>query len=241
MGLAWYLFPINDEIKQAAQKLLKKRGVGGYAKLREIVDGKRKYVDVRWWREVNGVAPEQVMAEQEKKFKAKLDAIKAMADPARNPNEHQPRAAEAALAKAQAAGPPKTPHLRSAPGLEEYDRQRQSARARVRPLPSADEMAEMFRARQNRTNAKTRKDGSMRNTATKPRPQSLLNTASPNKPKPSLNTTKPKSATKPKPEPLNTKPKSDRNRDRHRPGYMREYLREYMRRRRAAQRAAQKD
>jgi hypothetical protein len=89
MALASYLAPINDEIKQAAQELLKKRGVDGYAKLRQIVSGKRKYVDVRWWREVNGVASEQVRAKQERDYQDKLEAIKAMADPARNPSEHQ--------------------------------------------------------------------------------------------------------------------------------------------------------
>jgi hypothetical protein len=210
--------PVSDEIVQAARELFKKPGPDRN-RLSRIIFGEVKSVEVEWWRAVNGVARYQAIKAQEKKFKGKLARIKAMADPALNPNEHQRKVAETMLAKAEAAGPAKAPHI-SAPGLEEYDREEAWFLAAM-----ARENARMDAVFKAATAA--RRDGATQNTSTK-----LL-----------LNTTKPRAAagTKPKPEPpLNTtkKPRSaDRhkepNRDRHSPGYMREYMREYMRRRRA--------
>jgi hypothetical protein len=184
--------------------------------LRGIVNGKIKSIDVDWWRAENDVGAHQLDAKLEKEFKKKLDKIKAMADPARNPNEHQRRSAEAVLAKFQAAGPAKATRAPSAPGLEEYDRER--ARRR-RPHLSLDELLK----------ARTKRQGAPMRHATR-----------------AINTTKSKSKTEPVNTPAPKKPRTaDRhrepNRDRHSPGYMREYMREYMRRRRAAvARAARK-
>jgi hypothetical protein len=97
-------------------------------KLRQIVTGKVKTVDVDWWRKIHGVTRQQVTAKQDKDFRKRLDAIKAMADPIGNPNEHQRRMAEEMLAKVQAAGP-KVVQIRPAPGLEEYDREEARMRA----------------------------------------------------------------------------------------------------------------
>jgi hypothetical protein len=114
--------PVNDEILQAARELLSKRPGADQTKLRQIIDGKVKSVDVDWWREQNGVERRRQVERLQEKYNAKLDSIKAMADPARNPNGPQRRIAEAALAKLKAEGPPKL-RMRSAPGLEEYDRE----------------------------------------------------------------------------------------------------------------------
>src|SRR5262245_23805241 len=106
--------PVNDAIVQTARELLK--GPSAYRdRLRGIVSGKIKSIDVAWWRAENGVAPHQLDAKLEKEFKKKLDKIKAMADPARNSNEHQRRSAEAALARFQATGPAKLKRTPSAP------------------------------------------------------------------------------------------------------------------------------
>jgi hypothetical protein len=232
MGLAWYLFPVNDKILAAAQELLKKPGADR-AKLRQIINGKAKNVDVRWWREENGVAAAQAAAKLEKAFEKKLAAIKAMTDPARNPNAHVRREAEAALARVQAAGPPKAARLTSAPGLEEYDREqarRKAAADRVHV-----KMDEAIKAARARRDAAMRKAAAVNTTRPKQASAKPVNTTT-TKPRPTVNTT-----TKPRPTVNTTTPKKPRtadrhrepNRDRHRPGYMADY----MRRRRAAQRA----
>jgi hypothetical protein len=221
--------PVNDKIVQAAQELLK--GPSAYRDtLRRIVNGKVKSVDVDWWREENGVAPGHVSYKSKVAFEKKLATLKAMADPARSPNEHVRREAEAAFARVQAAGPPKPSHTRSAPGLEEYDRQEAQRRAEGRAR--MERMDEAIKA------ARARRDAAMRNAAVnttkskpEPKPEPVNTTTS--KPGPSVNTTKAKS----KPEPsVNTttakKPRSaDRhlepNRDRHRPGYMVDYMRRW--------------
>jgi hypothetical protein len=122
--------PVNDTILRAARELIElptgelhKRAGRNVkpSRLRQIVNGKAKSVDVEWWRKLHGVHSKQETAKQEKAFQKKLDAIKAMADPISNPNEHQRRMAEEMLIKVQAAGP-KAAQIRSAPGLEEYDR-----------------------------------------------------------------------------------------------------------------------
>jgi hypothetical protein len=129
--------PVNDAIWQAARELL----YGGpyRDRLRRIAEREVKSVDVDWWRAVNGVTRRD--REQEKKFKAKLARIKAMADPKRNSSEHQRKVAEAVLAKVEAAGRSKAPHA-SAPGLEEYDREEarqraaQTTKPRLQPPPA---------------------------------------------------------------------------------------------------------
>ena len=97
---------MNDKMVHRAQKLLagfKCCSSADHKKLREMVRGKVKSVGPEWWRKIN-----------DKANKPKLDKIRAMADPARNPSEPQRRVAEAMSAKEQATSPP---------GLEEYERQ----------------------------------------------------------------------------------------------------------------------
>jgi hypothetical protein len=213
--------PVNDEIVRAARELLE--GPSGYRSLlRKIVNGQVKTIDADWWRSENGVTPWQLDKKQEKGFNAKLEKVKVMADPARNPNAHQRQVAEAMLAKMEAAGPPRVSDV-SAPGLKEYDRRHKAEMAAQRAY--MDAAFKHAKARWDAEQAAAVNTANPVNT-TKPRP------ATRPKPKPSVNTTK-----RAKPEPVNTiKPKqADRhlepNRDRHSAGYMREY----MRRRRAEQ------
>jgi hypothetical protein len=96
--------PVNDKMLQTAQELIKySRSIDHRAKLRRIINGEVKHIGSEWWRQVNDAAN-----------KRKLEKIRPMADPARNPNEHQRRVA---LAKQEAILAAPTP------GLEEYDRQ----------------------------------------------------------------------------------------------------------------------
>jgi hypothetical protein len=106
---------INEAIRAAARELLDREDLNSddRRKLRAIAAGERKRIAPDWWRAVTGHTKEDAKA----KDLARLDAIKAMADPARNDNEHERKVAETMLAKHA----PKKP--RSAPGLEEYDRE----------------------------------------------------------------------------------------------------------------------
>jgi hypothetical protein len=88
------------------------------SRLKAIADGTRKLIDVDWWREVHG--PQYIHWPDLRDTvdnRAKLEKLKALADPKRNPNEHERKAAEAKLASFK----PKTPP--SAPGLEAFDRE----------------------------------------------------------------------------------------------------------------------
>jgi hypothetical protein len=125
--------PITDAIRRAAQDLLEYKGerLGTDTKrrLKAIADpaSGRKVIDPDWWREVFGekyVHTRNPMDNAESR--AKLAKIKAMADPARNPNEPQRKVAEEMAAKFK---PPKPP---SAPGLEEHDRMVERRREAVR-------------------------------------------------------------------------------------------------------------
>ena len=112
--------PVNDKILQRARELFE----SGMREFHRIISGEVKSVDVEWWREVNGVARHQIVRQLEIKAKRKLDKldkIRAMTDPARNPNAHERRVAEATLVKLQAMPLPMPTSLPSAPGLEEYD------------------------------------------------------------------------------------------------------------------------
>jgi hypothetical protein len=116
-------------------------------KLRQIISGKVKSVDVDWWRWENGVTKHQVDVKAERDHDKRLAALKAMADPARNSNAHERRAAKAALARAEAAGPP-SGRLSSAPGLEEFDREQ--ARQRAFYQAQYDEIIKTVRERKAR-------------------------------------------------------------------------------------------
>jgi hypothetical protein len=230
--------PVNDKIRHAAQQLLNRNPAWLYspdrARLRKIVSGELQSVDADWWRKLHFVTRRQVEGRLKDKAERKLRKIKAMADPALNPNEHQRRVAEATLTKHQAKLQAEIDGVRppSAPGLEEYDR----GHAKRRPprLPSLDELLKARAAR--------RKAPAPVNT-TKPKPEAVWPTIPfsvdgyrrhTQKPAP-VNTTKAGSC-------VNTTTKKPRtadrhrepNRDRHSPGYMRDY----MRRRRAATRRA---
>jgi hypothetical protein len=84
---------ITDRIREAARELLMKPPptLNSYdiRRLKGIADGSYKRLDVHWWRRVHGVAHKAVNM-------AKRAKIAAMADPARNDNEH-PRAVAAAM------------------------------------------------------------------------------------------------------------------------------------------------
>lgn len=213
--------PVNDKIVARARELLQHEGPRSdnwwpdRGRLRRIVNGTAKTVEVSWWREENGVTPRQVTAKSKKDWEKKLAGIRAMTDAAANPNEHSRRVAETKLAELEAAGPP-MPSMRSAPGLEEYDREE----ARMREAIARSNAAAW------RAIDEAHRREAARSASTKP-----VNTtkAEPGaKPRPAtdgVNTTKPK---KPRSADRHLEP----NRDRHRPGYMREY----MRRKRAAER-----
>jgi hypothetical protein len=114
--------PVNDKIVQTAQKLLARTYTFDRPKLRRIVSGELKSVDVDWWRQQNGVAHWQLVRRLERGAEPKLRKIRAMADPAMNPNKHQREVAEATLAKMQAKlqAEIRAIHLPLAPGLEDY-------------------------------------------------------------------------------------------------------------------------
>jgi hypothetical protein len=212
---------VSDRIVARARELLEKPAHKGWqdkGRLRQIINGKHKSIDVDWWRKENGVTERQLTAKTEESFAKRLAALKAMTDPARNPNRHERLAAEAAFAKLKAAGPP-TAQMRSAPGLEEYDRE--TARARAAHKAHLDAAFKFAKARWDAEKAASV------NTAAKPKPDTT------DKPKPDANTTKPRPTAKPAKKPRTADRHLEPNRDRHRPGYMREYM--------ARRRAEQKD
>jgi hypothetical protein len=63
--------------------------------LEAIISGKRKLIDYNWWKKVHGDVDAKL-----------LDKMAALADPARNPNEHERKVAAAKLAAAKAKRPP---------------------------------------------------------------------------------------------------------------------------------------
>jgi hypothetical protein len=95
------MIKVTDEIRSAAARLLRAQsGFDGYDLkcLEAIANGKRKRIDGCWWREVHGEVA-----------RVKLDKISALADPTRNPNEHERKVAETKLAQARAHRPPGLP------------------------------------------------------------------------------------------------------------------------------------
>jgi hypothetical protein len=85
------------------------------AQLQKIVDGKLKSVDVVWWRSFHGKIDEERAA-----------AIAAMADPTRNPNEHERKVAAVKLAALKA----------KAPGLEAYEAELAAYEASIKRVPA---------------------------------------------------------------------------------------------------------
>ena len=136
--------PVNDKIVQTAQKLLARTYTFDRPKLRRIVSGELKSVDVDWWRQQNGVAHSQLVRRLERGAEPKLRKIRAMADPAMNPNKHQREVAEATLAKMQAKlqAEIRAIHLPLAPGLEDYDHPQ--AHSQATTSRANTKMREMF-------------------------------------------------------------------------------------------------
>ena len=96
-------------------------------RLEAMVDGKRKLIDARWWRDVHGDVDRALLAK-----------IAAKADPARNPFEHERAVAEAKLAAAKARRPPGIPPPPPPlPDLAELVRQREmKQRKKTKTSPS---------------------------------------------------------------------------------------------------------
>jgi hypothetical protein len=215
--------PVNDKILARARELLAltrplpgNRYFPDRRKLRRIISGEAKRVDVDWWRKENGVSKRQVDAKAEQDYKKKLAALDAMADPARNSNAHERQAAQAARAKVEAAGPP-LGRLTSAPGLEAYDREQARRRAFYRA--QYDELMKAMQERVAREAATRAKPKAARalsvNTTRKPKTGSSVNTTKPAKPGKGK-----------KPQPRSADRHREPNRDRHAPGYMRDYMRQ---------------
>src|SRR5262249_21010473 len=116
------MLKITDEMREAACKLLQQprptgRRLDGSdrAVLKAIAFGERKLIDGAWWKDVHNVVD-----------RGKLDKLQAMADPARNPMEHERTVASRKLAEFKARRPPglhpEPPPLPET--LDEWDRDR---------------------------------------------------------------------------------------------------------------------
>jgi hypothetical protein len=156
------MLKITDAMREAARKLSRDREVkldgSDRALLRAVAEGKRKLIDGWWWSNVHKVVG-----------RVKLDKLQAMADPARNPMEHERAVASRKLAGFKARRPP---------GLM------------PEPPPLPETLDEWDRDRWRRN--PSRKGGGV-NTNTKPKPTpTLVNTMPKPKPKPKPVNTKPK-------------------------------------------------
>jgi hypothetical protein len=73
---------VTEEIREAARKALQNPGLkidrSDRDRLTAVSEGKRKQIDALWWKEIHRVVG-----------RSKLDKLAEMADPARNPNEHE--------------------------------------------------------------------------------------------------------------------------------------------------------
>jgi hypothetical protein len=95
--------PITEAMRTVAKKISSRETLrsADMRRLQAIMSGKQKKVDAEWWRGIAG-----------SETSARADQLAAMADPARNPNQHEREVAAAMLRKERAKGI----------GLEEYDR-----------------------------------------------------------------------------------------------------------------------
>jgi hypothetical protein len=95
------MLKITDEFRAAARKLLHEPGAKldwhDRDVLAAIAAGKRKLINASWWSGVHKVID-----------RVKLDKLRAMADPARNPMEHERAVADRKLAEFKARRPPGT-------------------------------------------------------------------------------------------------------------------------------------
>jgi hypothetical protein len=240
--------PVTDEIREAARRLTPSR----YAKLRlprdaegfprqflheahpelkdpyrfwedtwkldAIANGKQKTIDPDWWRRVHR---DSDRADNN----AKRDKLAALANPKRNPNEHERRVAAnmlAQLTEAQSAPP----------GLEEHYLREEEATLRLEQRAMRKVARGDYYLTRNEQNALERAKRRAKREAEEEADglDALPGTAADGvktAPLAAPQIDRPASGVKHK----------DRHRnkgDRHRPGYMRAYMRDYMRRRRAA-------
>jgi hypothetical protein len=131
-GLTMATIPITDAIRAAARDLLARDGerLSYHQKrsLEAVADpaSGRKVIDVDWWRLLHGVHPQQAESKAKAKDRQRIEALKRLGDETRNPNPAEAAAARRKAAELEAK-PTAPPQQRSAPGLEEHDRQ-QAAR-----------------------------------------------------------------------------------------------------------------
>jgi|EndMetStandDraft_8_1072994.scaffolds.fasta_scaffold441329_1 hypothetical protein len=96
------MLKITEEMREAAGKLLRNPALKANRPDRDLLaamsEGKRKLIDAVWWKEIHGVVNQ-----------TKLDKLARMADPARNPNEHEREVAGHKLDEFRARRPPGLP------------------------------------------------------------------------------------------------------------------------------------
>jgi hypothetical protein len=172
-------------------------------KLDAIANGKQKTIDPDWWRRVHR---DSDRADNN----AKRDKLAALANPKRNPNEHERRVAAdklAQLTEAQSAPP----------GLEEHYLREEEATLRLEQRAMRKIARGDYYLTRNERNALARARWRAKREAEETETASRIAQLG---------------------DPASGVKHRDRHRnkgDRHRPGYMRDYMRDYMRRRRAAQ------
>jgi hypothetical protein len=235
--------PVTDEIRAAAEALhaeldkhnhpieVRWRIAGIQLKLRKIIAGQQKHIDTDWWRKIHNLESIDVDERKQAKHRATLAKVKAMTDPATNPNPHQRKVAEEMLAKLKAKAP--AAQTSTAPGLEEHDRQQEERAKRGRAKQT--EKARMMEAlhRVNEAAWAQAREAIKKAKPVKHPPEDAVSSASTPKEEPMRAKAKPEAE---KPKCKNTR-KGDRHKprsgDRHSAGYMKAYMRDYMRRRRA--------
>jgi hypothetical protein len=96
------MLKITEEMRAAARRLLQtpalKISVPDRALLAAISEGKRKLIRGLWWKQVHGTVDQ-----------VKLAKLQRLADPARNPNEHERAVADRKLGEFKGRRPPGLP------------------------------------------------------------------------------------------------------------------------------------
>jgi hypothetical protein len=124
---------ITDAICAAAQAYLddhKLIGANYHRKLKAIVGGERKFIDAEWWRSLHGLDSRQVIEAAKAKDRKRLKALEEMAvigEATSNASDTEKETALKQIANLK-ANPSKAAKPRSAPGLEEHDRQQAAYR-----------------------------------------------------------------------------------------------------------------
>lgn len=120
------MLKVTGQMREAARRLLARSEthISQHKRLEAIVNGKRKLIDAAWWRKLHGDVD-----------RATLGKVAALADPARNPSEHERANAARTLAKLKARRLPGMP--REAPPLPETLAQFKAMRKPRQTRPSA--------------------------------------------------------------------------------------------------------